>query len=623
MYPGIGNKSVITIQKRFTALLIILLLLFIINSCQYTPTGVNYVNITPEKPVAYMNLDFAVDTIKIWGTKYLNYWVDIGKRNADAVNLYIDNKLFFSSRVLIDSVLFNSGLYANSTHKLKIEVIANSGTGSISDVLGVEKVIFSKEWTLIIANQQPSPLKILSATPLDGRLKVEWEKYNYFNFQSYYLFKNNIKVAEFDDKGLNYWIDSEYVCGSADYRVDIKAANNVCTGINFNYSDNYSNIIDLAITDSNKVRVTWSKNVFYNNFGSYAVYRGPDYEGKLISVLKNINDTTFLDEDPLFGSEIKYSIGAYPPGYTDYSGFPRNEGEKLACFIGGRILTANYIRFVPSSNSIYLINPTVIQRLDANSYSVSASQGSIAGSGELEVSPNGQFIYVTGEAEFIKLNPLTLAVEKYIPTKSILGYNSYILFGFQVTDSNFIAYPSYAQPTTFGGTGKFIGGDKLICDIIINMNDNSVIDSTITDESDFTCNIADNYKYFYTNGFLYSIMNNKLIKNGYVSGSQFSFIGDGERYVTEENNTLYINKSSDMGTIVSINIAQPANYFYDSVTDCIGIIELINNEYYFTIFNTQTGDEVKKIHISNSYGYYFANSTLFSYEGYYLPLNIK
>lgn len=615
MHTEINKNKQKIFCGKFSAPLLVLPLIFLLHSCEFNPTGTNFIDIPQEQPVANINLNFSIDTIKVWGETNFNYSIDIGERKIDSVNLYVDNKLFASKSSSVGNIFFNSNEYSNNSHKLKIEIIASSGTGSISDVLGAEKAIFTKEWTLIIDNQTPGSLKITSAGPSNGRLKIQWQKYYKFNFQFYSLYKNDVLVTILKNQNINTWTDSDYVCGKAEYRVDITAANQVGVGNVLNYDGNYSRIINLTVTDSNKVKLVWSKNIFYNNFGSYAVYRGYYTPGKQIIVLKNINDTTYIDEYPVFGKETIYSVGAYPPGYAGYSG---NESTGSTCSIGNKMLEAYTIQYIPSLNSVYILNSNGIYRLDAGSFSILSSQNSRFNDyGEaVSVSQNGQYMYVSGNASFVKLDPLTLTVEKTIPTNSIVKYTSYINSGFKVTDLNLIAYSSTVPL-------QYQGGFKLVSNLILNMNSNSIADSTTYEESSLVCFISNNSKYFYANSTLYRIYNNHLSGIGNISGYQFGFIDDGERYVTLTNNSLQINRSSDMSTIVSISIEQPQVYCYDPVTDYIGVSENINDENYFVIYDTQNGNEIQKAQVYGSTWYYFANSTLFSYDGFYLHLNLK
>lgn len=611
MYLDFSLKLV---HKKYILIFLSFILIFIINSCEFSPTGVNYVDIKQTTPIAHINLNNSNDTLKVFGQTYFDYNIDIGNRNADSVNLYIDGKLFSYSMSLKQSVFFNSLSYSNSYHSLKIEVKSNSGTGSIADVFGVEKVLFSKKFVLVIDNST-SPVSIISAYPSDGRLKIEWKRYSSFNFQSYQVYADNILFATIKNQSTTYWIDSNYVCGNVSFRIDVGAANMTGKGNTFNYSGNFSNIISLLVTDSNKVKITWSKNIFYNNFGEYAIYRGDEYNEKLIDKLNNINDTTYIDKNPYFGNEIFYKIDAYPPNYYGTI----NDSKRMSCFLGKKMMPANSIYYVPSLNSIYIFNYNGIYRLNANNYTVLDSISSQnlntdpSASSLLSISENGQYAYLTYGASFLKINPLTLSIEKTIPTNTIVGYNSYAGSSFQVNDSNFIAYSSCTKIL-------FYEGIQLVNNLILNMNNSTIADSLPHSESNFGCKISQNNKYFYADNNLYSINNNQLNKIGSVNSSEFSFIGNGDKYIALNNSAIQIRNSSNMSLITSINSNGAADFSFDPATGWIGGTAIINGDYYYIIYDSNNGREITRIHVYPSYNYHMANSALFSPNGFYLPL---
>ena len=68
---------------KVKSLLIVLSFLMFFNSCKFTPTGTNFVDIKQQEPVASINLNYAKDTIKVWGNIYLNYQINIGNLKVD------------------------------------------------------------------------------------------------------------------------------------------------------------------------------------------------------------------------------------------------------------------------------------------------------------------------------------------------------------------------------------------------------------------------------------------------------------------------------------------------------------------------------------------------------------
>ncbi|MGE5797502.1 MAG: hypothetical protein ACM34N_12015 [Ignavibacteria bacterium] len=603
------SKLVSIKSAKIFVLLLTQTMLFSIYSCEFSPTGSNYVEITPEIQPAYINLDFNSDTVKIWGEKNISYNINISGLQLRRVKIFFDDVLLTQTSQLNGDFYFDSEKYSNSAHKLKIEVTSSSGTGSISDKLGVETVLFVKEWVLVIDNAKPVRLAITSIEPYEGRLKITWEKYENFNFEFYSLNLNGFFLTIIYDQEKNYWIDSNYVSGPINYSVNVTAAGQVGIGNACNYFSGNPEVF-ADVNDSGKVNLSWTKNLFYNNFEYYQVRRVFNENSiKTIATLYGINDTTYIDEDPPFGCEYKYQVLV--------SGYYESLSSGAACYIGNKMLEFQTVEFIPSLNSIYIKNRDGYYRLDPENLSVLAHQDRMinsVGEDRLALSRNGVYAYISADNNFYRLNPLSLAVEQTYSTNSIVKYNSYIQMGFKVSDSNFIAYTSWSKPNEV--TYQFIGN------VIFNLNTKTVVEALSAEESSWFCFISANNKYFYTSGNLYGIVKDNLVKSGSEKTGQFSFIEDGEEYIILNNNIFQVKRSRDMSLRSSMSFESAANFSYDPATGYLGFSGSYNGENYYFVYDINTWKEIIRIHVFDSYGLFFANSTLFGYQGYYLHLNL-
>jgi hypothetical protein len=163
---------------------------------------------------------------------------------------------------------------------------------------------------------------------------------------------------------------------------------------------------------------------------------------------------------------------------------------------------------------------------------------------------------------------------------------------------------------------------KLIGNVIIDPRNNTVVEALSTQESGFYCSISPNSKYFYAAGDLYKISNNNLIKLGKESAFYFIFIEEGEKYIIFSNNTLQVKQSSNMSIISSMSVGSASTLCYDPATGYIGFAGRLDDEFYYFVYDINTWREIKRVHICDDFGYGIANSILFNYEGYYLPLNL-
>ncbi len=116
-------------------------------SCEYEPTElyepkVNKDIAPPEIQTVQLNLND--DTLFLYSSKQINFqFQSNSSQKIVAVKFYLDNTLLNTVNSNAGSFDLNYYQLSKGIHKLKIELYAKSGTGSIADNLGLEAFVLS------------------------------------------------------------------------------------------------------------------------------------------------------------------------------------------------------------------------------------------------------------------------------------------------------------------------------------------------------------------------------------------------------------------------------------------------------------------------------------------------
>ena len=202
-------------QKRISKLLIIISIVFGLNSCEYKLTEEYFRDLTkPANSHSFeLNLKSTQDTIFIYDVVNLAYEFDLNKLKVWEIQFSIGEKVILTTKntsgvLSIDPDEYNAGIY-----KLKATIYTHSGTTSIADDLGAEGYKVEKEWILEI-NRYYSPVisnPVVSKTE-EGFLKISWEKFDKPDlFVSYNVDLPSNGEVVINDINVTSVVDSMYI----------------------------------------------------------------------------------------------------------------------------------------------------------------------------------------------------------------------------------------------------------------------------------------------------------------------------------------------------------------------------------------------------------------------------
>jgi len=155
------------------------------------------------------------DTVSIFGSSVFNFSLSGQVGVIESAKVFLDGELVSTT---------NTGLFIITLGDLKqgifplvLQVVAGSGTGSLAERVGSEKVTITLKWIARIDVSLP-PQPVPNVDIVDGFLTLQWSAYSKPNFKSYLVkrkFPNaSTQTFEIKDKNVTSWRDEMYVGGS-------------------------------------------------------------------------------------------------------------------------------------------------------------------------------------------------------------------------------------------------------------------------------------------------------------------------------------------------------------------------------------------------------------------------
>ena len=623
-----GNKFLI-----YSALLISALILNSCNDLIYSPEKENFVNVPVPQTIMSVNLANFADTIIVFGQTDFHYTIDTKGKVFSRLVIYVDSTMDGNS-VNTSQYSFNSASYSNGNHKLRMEVWAYSGSGSLADHYRSEYLVCSTQWNLFIDNRTyTGQFLIDSCFYENGSLSVKWQKYPYYNFLSYSLYKfpvNSIGEAIsyqlmsiITDRNVTGFKDSTYVGTGVKYKLVVKIYNNSYTSPEKYFYGDVSSISSITQLDENTVKIVCRKIKYYNNVSKFTLYRSyGSYSTFTVSDHTSPDDTVFYDT-PGFGYNINYRLGFL--GRTNLNSY----SASLPMLMGNSFRTFIDFVYIPQLNSYYIyynnLNVPQTDRLDPANFNILATSR-----GKIIVSSSGSFAYNNSFVpsndpyphSFTKVNPLTFQSESpTVYTDNYVGYYS-TNNTFAVSETGLSLYVGcrYKDPTLYG-YGADVLFDPALPGVVGKDSTSDSWDGALVQISKLT----DEGEYVIPSGSgLYNIKGRTLRKIGKLNYGPVCLSLSGKEYIMSANSAISVYNCSNMSLIKSYPITN-ADILYslciDPATGYLGGYSKVDCKY--KIYDLNNGNLVKEIQLAAYQyllgNYYLYNSTLFA-NGSYMNL---
>ena len=289
---------------------------FILSACTYKPGGEEFVKVdpTPKSPDIQINLNLAADTIFIKENQLITFAYKLNDEKVLQAQFVVNGNVKDLAKDPQGNILlsYNFGADYLGTNPLEIRIVTNSHTGSIADKIGVEGVMISHKWTLVVIDEYHMASKITKAEFVDGSLKLQWDRYKGMDFTYYKVYKQmqfgqipeNL-VPTITSRDQLTFVDTTYHGERTDYyittnnsqkydRYRIEGPLPVLTASNTNQGQN--------------ILLKWTKPPYYKNLKGYRLSYY-DYLGAMQLIDVNNSETesyNFLN--PLFAFNYNFYL---------------------------------------------------------------------------------------------------------------------------------------------------------------------------------------------------------------------------------------------------------------------------------------------------------------------------
>ncbi|WP_160143979.1 hypothetical protein [Chryseolinea soli] len=263
------------------------------------------------------------DTIDLFGSTTFNFSLSGTHGKVESATLSLDGEKV--SNGTTGSFTMEKRQLSDGTFALTLELITGSGTGSLAEAVGSEKFKITLKWIARVDLSPPlQPVPTLDI--VDGFLTVQWPAYTKPNFQSYLITRELPSGAtqsfEIKDKQTVSWRDESYAGGLAapvTYTVSVVSEIGKVTSAPIDRVDPIDFRFSFNTSDST-FTYKWKPTKLYGTFKGYEFAHSG---GKDITVLTDVNDSTFTDKlsSIRFGEEavVGFVVRSKAEGFPAYS----------------------------------------------------------------------------------------------------------------------------------------------------------------------------------------------------------------------------------------------------------------------------------------------------------------
>lgn len=557
---------------------ILVLILFIIVSCEYQTDEIFYNDLDKDValPDLQIDLNLSSDTVYVY-SNYTEVKFSLSLTNKDLydVKFYINEiEVEYVYRTNDYNFYFIVDMSEFSTAKVKAEIYTSTETNSVADIAGSEYFLFeTEEWTLIKCNEN---LEITTSVE-NGRLKIAWTP-----VRSSLRNKYTIYTSDYRDSTYNNWyIDSNYVGGKMD--ISITFNDNNASGfyvdreIDYEYQDMYINNRDSFL-------ISWDKPTFYNNIKGYGLVIDDD------TIELNTNDTSFVYTNGFFGKFTKVQLFLFSNKFDPYDFYIDTQFEHYPLDFLLKYPSLDRSCF-PLNGSHFYYYSHYSKGLYAHKFDVESKKIKYSTNisiQNLSVSPND--VYITeSENDYLKIYNNKLEEVKRILKTKITPDGSF--WKVPISDNGLIAVYDYSKK-------GFVFYDILSESIISEIPVSSINGSPIISPSG-------KYLFDYKSSTLYKIEGSSysIIQSDSRSFSFYEFAPyTNEQIALFDGSEFFLKNCENYNTIVSfsLNGSTIRNIDYENKK----ILTYKENTYY--IYSLKDGNILDTIE-----GYFTNQSYLF------------
>lgn len=384
-------------------------------SCTYEPED-TFVN--PIDPPDLNNYSVVLntyddqDTIEVYGPMEFNYDVDYRDAKIESSQIFLDNKLAVTYNSSNGRFNLERSSLRTGFLEMKILFITNSGTGSLLDKLGGEKIQVWRTWILKV-DVDPPPVPAITVAESNGYAVVKWTGYTRKNFDSYrliadYYYGETKRELVFRDQNITSWVDSSYA-GTYNVTYSLTLANKSAVSYN-TISKQGSVVFNASFNRADSiVTVNLTPPVYYNAFKYYRI--AEDDVERLIITDKNQAVATFKLSNESYTVSPTITVQLYPKNSRHPVAYGTQDLTGLADY---KKLTREIDKFHYNKELNTIIgfwsNSTTAKlfKIDPETFHISDSLSVANGPGfNYKVPYEGIYAYYSNQKKLIQINLIT------------------------------------------------------------------------------------------------------------------------------------------------------------------------------------------------------------------------
>jgi hypothetical protein len=592
-------------------LLVFVLIVIGLSSCEYKLDKENFRDIDKPSDIHRFDLNLAgeKDTIEIFRETEFSCNFNLYGLNILKAEFSLQGKTWnIYSEIAKFSI--NPQQFSPGYDTLTLVLYTNSGTGSMADIAETEGYKVVRKW-LVLLDGRPAPIITLtqSITP-EGYLKISWPKCEQFNFQHYSL-NSVVFITGFSKTITNadstFYIDSCYIGGEANYRVDSKVKDNPEQGYgNTLYLNDPYPTLKFAEAGIDSLRIYWDKSKYK---ATYRLIRG-DID-QYSPIFESKSDTSFKILSPGLGYSANFTLTTLP--FKPNSSNTSYNHQNFKYYSLGQPIETNWPEYAYNriEKVVYTSSYDDVHCYDVGSVTLTKSYNIT------NLLYQKEYACPTNSTKVAALSPYNIYVfaDRNLQNPVIIPYSSWgiDIYHFYMTDNDIIAIATQTEYQQIR-----ISDSKVIASI--NLTENTVINyiSGITTSRDgkYVCVVTNNGLR------IYSVINSvvKTIHSDIKIYRSAIFDDKTDSRLLLTTNTppaLEVRDAANFSLIKTIDL--PTKAIIQNIDPESGYL-LLTDYQYATILDVENSKPKLKILSTDSKPNLF-NSRLFTKNGFTLDIS--
>lgn len=384
--------------------LIILATLSLFIACEYDPSGNNFLDLTP--PEDYIPIEISLneinpsDTIYLYQNTTISIKINSPKELQQAVVL-LDGQEY--KNMWSDSLgfIFYPEQVDEGVHKLTLDAIFTSGTGSLAEMMGLEGYTGELSWNIRVIHNPQDQFKVEYRINEEGFLELFWDNVIPDNYiESYTIHSGLTQETDItiNDAKQKSFIDYGYVCEYAFYEVKttLKDGNIFRQTLSIDSPTPSVYFEDLGL---DSLRVYWDKPFANARF---------NIKENNNTIVSEIHDTSIIIPQ-LFGKTRQFMLEV-KPRKAEYDNFHNNTSVYGRFCQGISLGLPNWELYAlnTTDNTLYTTRYDYLVAYDAttlqenNALRINGNPWGIAYGGKIACAPhNSTVAAMTGEETWI------------------------------------------------------------------------------------------------------------------------------------------------------------------------------------------------------------------------------